>query len=304
MADRLRVKFWGVRGSYPVPGPRTVRYGGNTTCVEIRAGGHLVIIDAGTGIIDLGQELLRQYQATCEPIVATIFFTHTHHDHTQGFPFFGPAYLGSSTLYMFGPKLFREDLSEALSRAMLPPSFPVELEELNSLRITRNIEETEAVVLRPGVPEPVVRNVYRQNQDVTPDQVEIRLYKGYAHPKLGILIYKVSWQDHSVVFASDTEGYTGDDARLIDFARGADSLILDAQYTEEEYTSGLLPKQGYGHSTPQMAARVARAAGVKQLILFHHDPQHDDEQIAAMEREAPRIFPNTIAAYEGLELVI
>jgi ribonuclease BN (tRNA processing enzyme) len=180
----------------------------------------------------------------------------------------------------------------------------VELEELNSLRITRNIEETEAIVLRAGVPEPVVRNVYRQNQGVTPDQVEIRLYKGYAHPKLGILIYKVSWQDRSVVFASDTEGYTGDDARLIDFARGADSLILDAQYTEEEYTSGLLPKQGYGHSTPQMAARVARAAGVKQLILFHHDPQHDDEQIAAMEREAQRIFPNTIAAYEGLELVI
>lgn len=304
MTDEFRVKFWGVRGSYPVPGPRTVRYGGNTTCVEVRANGHLIIIDAGTGIIDLGYELLRQHHDTGEPIFATILFSHTHHDHTQGCPFFRPAYLGSSTLYMFGPKMFREDLSEALSRAMLPPSFPVELEELNSLKIIRNIEETEVIILRKGIQEPVVRNVYRQNHSTNPDQVEIQLYKGYAHPKDGILIYKISWQSRSVVFASDTEGYVGDDARLIDFAREADLLIHDAQYTEEEYTIGPHPKQGYGHSTPQMAAKVAKLAGVKQLVLFHHDPQHDDEDIATMERDAQRIFPNTIAAYERLELVI
>jgi len=304
MADEFRVRFWGVRGSYPVPGPRTVRYGGNTTCVEVRADGHLIIIDAGTGIIDLGYELLRQHLATGDPIVATVLFSHTHHDHTQGFPFFRPAYLGSSTLYMFGPKMFREDLSEALSRAMLPPSFPVELEELNSLRIIRNIEESEVIILRKNIPEPVVRNIYRQDHSANPDQVEIRLYKGFAHPKDGIFIYKISWQGHSMVFATDTEGYVGDDARLVDFAHGADLLIHDAQYTQEEYTTGPRPKQGYGHSTPQMAAQIARLAGVKQLALFHHDPQHDDEQIAAMERDTQRIFPNTIAAYEGLELVI
>jgi len=304
MPDEFRVKFWGVRGSYPVPGPRTVRFGGNTTCVEVRAGGHLIILDTGTGIIDLGYELLRHHKATGEPIFATILFSHTHHDHTQGFPFFRPAYLGSSTLYMFGPKMFREDLSEALSRAMLPPSFPVELEALNSLKIIRNIEETEVIVLRKGIPEPVVRNIYRQNHNTSRDQAEIRLYKGYAHPKDGIIIYRISWQGRSVVFASDTEGYVGNDGRLISFARGTDLLIHDAQYTEEEYTAGPRPKQGYGHSTPQMAAQVARLANVKQLALFHHDPQHDDEQIAAIERDAQQIFPNAIAAYEGLEVAL
>ncbi|MBU1879536.1 MAG: MBL fold metallo-hydrolase [Chloroflexi bacterium] len=293
-----------MRGSYPVPGPRTVRYGGNTTCVEVRAGGHLIIIDAGTGLIHLGYELMHRHQETGEPIIATILFSHTHHDHTQGFPFFRPAYLGSSTLYMFGPKLFREDLSEALSRAMLPPAFPVELEELNSLKIMRNIEETEVIILRPGVPEPGVRNVYRQNHIGSPDQVEIRLYKGYAHPKVGILIYRISWQGRSMVFASDTEGYVGHDERLIEFAQGTDLLIHDAQYTEEEYTTGRAPKQGYGHSTPQMAANVAKRAGVGQLALFHHDPRHSDDQLAEMERQAQGIFANTIAAYEGLEIVL
>lgn len=304
MADEFLVRFWGVRGSYPVPGPRTTRYGGNTSCVEVRAGGHLIIIDTGTGVIELGYKLLCQYFETREPIFATILFSHTHHDHTQGFPFFRPAYLGSSTLYMFGPKLFREDLSEALARAMLPPSFPVELEELNSLKIIRNIEETEVIVLSKGVPEPAVQNIYRQDYSTDPEQVEIRLYKGYAHPKVGILIYRISWQGRSVIFASDTEGYVGNDARLIDFARGANLLIHDAQYTEKEYTAGPRPKQGYGHSTPQMAAQVAKLADVKQLVLFHHDPQHDDKQVEAMEKTAQRIFPNTIAAYEGLQLAV
>ncbi len=304
MADEFRVKFWGVRGSYPVPGPSTIYYGGNTTCVEVRVGGHLIILDAGTGIIGLGYQLLHQYEATGEPIFATILFSHTHHDHTQGFPFFRPAYLGSSTLYMFGPKMFREDLKEAIARAMLPPSFPVELGELNSLKIIRNIEESEVIVFQPDTPEPLVWNIYRQDHTPGPDQVEIRLYKGYSHPKDGILIYRISWRGHSLVFASDTEGYVGDDARLINFTRGADLLIHDAQYTEEEYARGPRPKQGYGHSTPQMAVQVARLAGVKQLVLFHHDPHHDDAQIAAIEREAQRIFPNTIAAREGLELTI
>ncbi len=304
MTDDFRVKFWGVRGSYPVPGPRTIHYGGNTTCVEVRAGGHLIIIDAGTGIVELGYQLLRQHDETGEPIFATILFSHTHHDHTQGFPFFRPAYLGSSTLYMFGPKMFREDLKEAIARAMLPPSFPVELEELNSLKIIRNIEESEVILLQPGVPEPIVRNVYRQDHVTSPAEVEIRLYKGYAHPKDGVLIYRISWQGRSLVFASDTEGYVGDDARLIHFTRHADLLIHDAQYTEEEYARGPRPKQGYGHSTPQMAVQVARLAEVKRLVLFHHDPHHDDEQIAAMEREAQHLFPNTIAAREGLELTI
>ena len=119
------VRFWGVRGSYPVPGSRTVRYGGNTACVEVQAGAHTIILDAGTGIINLGLELLRRARANGnKPVVATLFFSHMHHDHTQGFPFFRPAYVGASTLHILGPKVFQSDLEETLSHAMLPPSFP------------------------------------------------------------------------------------------------------------------------------------------------------------------------------------
>ncbi len=136
-SDRFIVRFWGVRGSYPVPGPDTIRVGGNTSCIEVWAGGHLIIVDAGTGIIGLGKELVNEHLATGKPIVATILFSHTHHDHTQGFPFFEPAYFGASVFYMFGPRIlghraFYEDIEEALQGAMLPPSFPVTLDGLKS----------------------------------------------------------------------------------------------------------------------------------------------------------------------------
>ena len=136
------VTFWGVRGGYPKPGPTTNQFGGNTTCLEVRAGHHLIIIDAGTGIIGLGEKLMAQHQADGKPIVATILFTHTHHDHTQGFPFFVPSRLGSSVLHIFGPKVLHQDLEAVLARAMLPPVFPVTLDELRSLRVIRNISET------------------------------------------------------------------------------------------------------------------------------------------------------------------
>ena len=123
--ERTSVTFWGVRGSYPVPGPRTVRMGGNTACVEIQAGPHTIILDAGTGIINLGADLVRRARSNGgHPITATILFSHMHNDHTQGFPFFDPAYVGASTLHILGPKVFESDLEETLSHAMLPPSFP------------------------------------------------------------------------------------------------------------------------------------------------------------------------------------
>lgn len=307
MGGEFTVRFWGVRGSYPAPGPHTAGIGGNTPCIEVRAAGHLIILDAGTGIIPLGEELASQplvapKTTERQPIVATVLFSHTHHDHTQGFPFFKPAYLGASTCYIFGPRTLRVDLEEALSNAMLPPAFPLQLQDMAAMKSIRTIEDSEAIFLGDPAAEPEVRNVYRNRNQMPPDAVKINAHKSYAHPRAGVFVYKITWRGKSLVYATDTEGYLGGDQRLINFARGADVLIHDAQYTEEEYTSSHAPKQGWGHSTPQMAVEVAQAAGVKRLVLFHHEPTHNDAMVRQMEREAHQLFPNTITAYEGLAL--
>lgn len=283
-----------------MPGSMTLRVGGNTSCVEVWAGGHLIIFDAGTGIIGLGKDLIRKYRASGEkePIVATMLFSHTHHDHTQGFPFFDPAYEGTSVLYMFGPKTFYEHIEDALSRAMLAPTFPVALAELKSLKVMSSIEESEVVVLDQARG-PQILNIYRDKREDSSDAVEIGTLKSIAHPR-GVSIYKVSWAGKSMVYATDTESYVGGDTRLIEFAMGTDLLIHDAQYTDEEYV--IDPKQGWGHSTPAMAITIARAAKVKKLVLFHHDPWHDDDTLFEIERKAQEAFPNTILAYEGLTI--
>jgi phosphoribosyl 1,2-cyclic phosphodiesterase len=303
MFEEFLVRFWGVRGSYPVPGHLTANVGGNTSCVEVRANGHLIILDAGTGIINLGQALEREYEAGDELLVATILFSHTHHDHTQGFPFFGPAYSARSVLYMFGLRTFYEDIEEALRRSMLAPAFPVALEELKSLKIISNIEESEAIILERGC-KPRLRNLYRDEINATGNDVKIAALRSYAHPSGGVNIYRIEWQGKSLVYATDTESYVGGDTRLIRFAQGADLLIHDAQYTHQEYTAGKMPKQGWGHSTPEMAAEIARAAGVGQLVLFHHDPTHSDKVLAQVEASIKKVFPNSLLAREGLTLAL
>jgi phosphoribosyl 1,2-cyclic phosphodiesterase len=303
MPDEMLVRFWGVRGSHPVPGPRTVRFGGNTACVEVQAGPHTIILDAGTGIINLGADLLRRARAAGnKPVVATIFFSHMHHDHTQGFPFFKPAYLGASTLNILGPKVFQEDLEQALANAMLPPSFPISLDELASLKILRNISEHSIVLLGQTPTDVQVLNRYHNQVETSDESVQIRTYHSYAHPKNGVNIYHIAWRGKSVVYATDTEGYVENDQRLVSFARDADLLIHDAQYRMEDYNNATDPKQGFGHSTPEMACAVAKTAGAKRLVLFHHEPSYDDETIATIEEEAQRLFPRACAAYEGLEI--
>lgn len=295
-ASQFVIRFWGVRGSYPVPGPATLKYGGNTACVEVEAGGHTIILDAGTGIIGLGKELARQEAA----VVATILFSHTHHDHIQGFPFFDPAYNGTTVLYMFGPRSFDVDIEEALARAMLAPAFPVALSDLRSLHLITNfVDESEVIVLEKDG-EPEIRNVHREKRIPSPEAVQIHLLRGYAHPNAGVNIYRVTWHGKTLVYATDTESYVGGDARLIAFARDANVLIHDAQYTEDEYVAASNPKQGWGHSTPSMAIAVARAAGVKKLVLFHHDPTHSDQHLAEIERNCQRDSPESVVAREGL----
>jgi phosphoribosyl 1,2-cyclic phosphodiesterase len=297
MEEGFIVRFRGVRGIHPVPGEKTLRYGGNTACIEVWVGGRLIILDAGTGIVSLGNDLLRQHIQDKSPIVATMFFSHTHPDHTQGFPFFKPAYLGSSILYVFGPRTFDQDLQDALARAMLPPTFPVSLDELKSFNIISNINDAEIILIGPEN-EPQIRNIYRDNIHIDPDIASIRTLHRTAHPSGGVRMFRIEWNGKSMVYASDIEGAVGGDTAVIGFAQGCDLLIHDAQYTSQEYVQA--PKQGWGHSTPEMATLAAKRAHVKQLALFHHAPNHDDEMLDEVQASAKELFPNTIVAYEGL----
>lgn len=303
------VRFWGVRGSFPVSGESYLHFGGNTSCVEIRAGGRLVVCDMGTGMIRLGNDLLRAHVHSSgdsngrKPVEAVILVSHAHHDHTQGFPFFKPAYLESSDLHIFGPRVFNEDFKEIMARAMMAPLFPVDLADMRSRQLIRNVEESELIVLRPDkAPEMV--NTQRNEVKIEAKAVTIRVLKNLAHPKGGVVNYRITYNGRSVVYATDVEGYVGGDARLVNFSRGADLLIHDAQYLPEEYTGLPVPTQGFGHSTYEMAGVVARAAGVKRLALFHHDPSHSDSDIREIERQTGKIFPHAFAAYEGLEVAL
>jgi phosphoribosyl 1,2-cyclic phosphodiesterase len=295
MPNELRVKFWGVRGSYPTPGAETVKYGGNTASVEIRAGERTIILDAGTGIIPLGRELARTKRAG----EILLLLSHLHHDHTQGFPFFVPAYMPSTRLHIYGPDGTHESLKGVLERNQSSETFPVGLRDMASSKDIQAVRESQIVVwdgdgvraAESGVP-------------VGEEAVVIRIHKSYAHPG-GVYVYRITWRGKSVVYATDTEGYVGTDKRLVKFAKDADVLIHDAQYLDEHYwgqLEGFPATQGFGHSTVTMASEVAASARTGQLVLFHHDPAYTDDMLAGMERTAKSLFADSVTAYEGLEI--
>ena len=306
--EKFTVKFYGVRGSHPNPASHTLRYGGNTACVEVNVNGHCVIIDAGTGIINLGNELVKEYIASGtsnqdrKPITLTMLFSHTHHDHIQGFPFFKPAFIGTSNLYMFGAKSLNVDFAETLSHSMFTPFFPVDLGEMAAQMSIKNFKETEMILLYPNKPIPEVKNIHRETNNIPDNVAKITCFKSYAHPKDGVLIFRISWKGKSVVYASDKESYIGGDSRLTSFARNADVLIHDTQYTLDDYSSQITPKQGYGHSTPEMAVEATKDASADKLVMFHYDPGYDDDLIDQIETNTQKLHANTIAAYEGLEI--
>ena len=302
---QFEVTIYGCRGSYPKPGKDTIIYGGNTTCAEVKIGNCLIIFDAGTGIIKLGQELTHTKKENKKPICANIFFTHIHHDHTEGLPFFEPAYFPSTTLNIFGPSTFQDPLVDMLSQAMLPPFFPVEFSEMKSKKLVQELSDGDTVVCCPdrGIPKNIVFSK-EDTKDLKDNDIKVKCLRGYAHPKIGIYIYSVEWQGRKMVFATDTEGYVGGDQRLIKFAKDADLLIHDAQFTREQYSCASYPRQGWGHSTVEMAVEVAKKSGVKQLILTHHDPNDNDEQVLSKEKYAKTLCDNVECAVEDKKYIL
>jgi len=268
----MQIRFWGVRGSIASPGPETASVGGNTSCVEVRCGEARIVLDAGTGLRSLGNAIAREAGAS----ELTLMLSHFHWDHIQGLPFFVPAYLPETKLAIVGAGGDRFSLRDKLSRQMTEPHFPVQLDDLSAQMSFREARAGQTLELDGGV---VVR-VARLN-----------------HPG-GVFAYRIEHAGRSLVYATDTEHYACVDPALEKLAEGADVLIYDAQYTPEEYQG----KVGWGHSTYVAGAEVARAAGVGQLVLFHHDPMRTDAGVAAIESAARGLFARTVAAREGLTL--
>lgn len=304
-AGRLQARFWGVRGSHPAAYPMGSRFGGNTTCLELRYGQHVLIVDAGSGIMALGDALLREWctMPRAEQPSLTLLFTHAHHDHLCGLPFFAPLFETGLDVHLLGPDLAGLRFEEILSGYIRSPYFPIDFHDLPSRRHVRSIGDGAHLVWPEARTGPTT---WESSTPPPQDVLSVEVLHARMHPREGTLMYRISAGGRSLVFATDVEvGERGEEGvqRFIRFARGADVLVHDAQYSEDDY-AGPLPHRGYGHSTPTMAARVAQAAEVGRLVLFHHDPAYADAEIAALERDARRLFPETVAAREGSEILL
>lgn len=272
------VKFWGVRGSIATPGKETVHYGGNTSCVEMQVAGKRLIFDGGTGLRVLGKTLLPQM-----PVEAYMFFTHSHWDHIQGFPFFVPAFIPGNCFHVYGAIAPNgATMKQRLSDQMLHPNFPIPLQGMRS--------ELKFYDLRPG-------------DRIEIDEISIETAH-LNHPSEAIG-YRVTWGGGTAVYCTDTEHFPDRlDDNVLYLARDADVLIYDATYTDEEYHHPKTSKVGWGHSTWQEAVKVAKAANVKKLAIFHHDPAHDDCFLEGVESQLQAEFPNGFLAREGMLLPI
>jgi phosphoribosyl 1,2-cyclic phosphodiesterase/ActR/RegA family two-component response regulator len=297
------IRFWGVRGSTPVPGPSTVLFGGNTSCVELRADGEIIILDAGSGIRRLGQALAQEFRD--QPISVTILITHTHWDHIQGLPFFGPAYNPMNKVRIIGYEGARKGLLSTLTSQMESPYFPISMRQMPS-----SIEVTE---------------LREFDFSVGPVRVEATFVN---HPGL-CLGYRLYTSGGSVAYLPDHESYqrmrshggsgtsvdrvallrhaSAKDQKLVDFLEGTDALIVDAQYDDREYQT----RVGWGHGCVDDVVALALLARARQLFLFHHDPDHDDAQILKMLAWARELVAmqgdNSLqvdAACEGYEHVL
>lgn len=300
MCNKFIIKFRGTRGSYPTAKKNFLNYGGNTSSIEVRCGKQLIILDAGTGIIDIGLDEVKNsiINQDKSPQNATIFLSHIHQDHIQGLQFYKPLFNPTSKINLFGLSAQGENLKDSLKSILFDKVFPLSLEEIRSNFKINNFSENQFVVISQNGEV----KLYDTNEStvINDDDTVISAYKTTAHPKYGCLCIKVQYKSKTLVYATDKESYIGADKRFIQFAYNCDVLIHDAQYTYHDYINPISPKQGFGHSTFEMAIETALLSKAKKLFFFHYDPDYDDTKLKMLEDQ----FANDkiLFAKENLEL--
>lgn len=267
----MRIRFWGVRGSIPCPGPDTIRYGGNTPCIEIRCGDRILIFDAGSGLRPLGNSLTKNKLASN----LDIFLTHCHLDHVSGLPFFAPLFSENYQIRIWAGNLLpEENVEKVVRKFMSSPLFPVEVDIFKS-----NVEFRD----------------FRSGDVLVPSENIILKTGSLDHPD-GASGYRLEYGGRVFALLSDTQGFPGArDSELVSLAKGADLVVYDATFTEDEIRG----REGWGHSTWRRGIRLMEEARAKQLCLFHHDPSHDDDFMDALAADANDARAGTITAREG-----
>lgn len=301
MSD-FSVTFRGVRGSFPVANKNFYQYGGNTSCVEVKAGNRLIILDAGTGIVNSGDELFDNYISSSlddinrTPMKATILISHIHQDHIMGLTFFKPLHIKSTKISVFGNPGSNSSLSEDLDNLVFGKTFPIDLSDIESELDIHNITNNDKIVIS----EDSVPQICPIGAETKENDVVITYYKSYVHPQDGVMIYKISYKDKTLVYATDKECYMGGDKKFMKFAKDCDVLIHDAQYTTEDYLNPSFPKQGFGHSTYDMAVEAKKLTNAKNMFFFHYEPSYDDIKLNRIKEHYVTDTNNIFMAYEGL----
>lgn len=301
--NEFKVKFRGVRGSFPVADRSFLQFGGNTACVEINIGEEIIILDAGTGIVAAGDELMEKYiSSSANPderksINATILISHIHQDHMLGLTFFKPMHLKTSNIDIFGSTSPETNMAKCLSNLLFGKTFPLDLGDIACKLDIKDIEDAQAIIIKPGErPQLVDCTVQPEENDIF-----ITFYKSYVHPQDGVIIYKITYNNKTLVYATDKECYMGGDKKFIKFAKNCDLLIHDSQYTTEDYMNQHSPKQGFGHSTYDMAIEAMKQTNAKNLVFFHYDPSYDDTKLSRIKEHYTTTNKNVYMSYEGFE---